>query len=88
MNIQQSIRLKGAKNIGLTIEKKLQEVGIFTLADLAEVTPVQAYKKIQRRYPKQTIPVCYYLYSLQGALLNLHWNDLPSSIKKELVESI
>ncbi|RGO83673.1 hypothetical protein DXA83_26080, partial [Bacteroides thetaiotaomicron] len=21
---------------------------------------------------------CYYLYSLEGALLNLHWNDIPS----------
>ena len=30
--------LRNAKNIGATIEKYLNEIGIFTLADLAETT--------------------------------------------------
>lgn len=27
--------------------------------------------------------ICIYLYSLEGALLNLHWNDIPSELKGE-----
>ena len=66
--------LRNAKNIGATIEKYLNEIGIFTLADLAETTSVKAFIKIREQHPEKTIPVCYYLYSLEGALLNLHWN--------------
>ncbi|WP_278625749.1 TfoX/Sxy family protein [Parabacteroides gordonii] len=80
--------LRNAKNIGATIEKYLNEIGIFTLADLAEITPVEAFKRIRKNYPKKTIPVCYYLYSLEGALLNLHWNDIPSKLKEELKDKI
>ena len=76
--------LRNAKNIGATIEKYLNEIGIFTLADLAEMTSVEAFKRIRENYPGKTIPVCYYLYSLEGALLDLHWNDIPSELKEEL----
>lgn len=80
--------LKGAKNIGATIGKRLNEIGVFSLADLAEITPVKAYEKICKKHPDKTIPVCYYLYSLQGALLDLHWNDLPDELKKSLLKSV
>ncbi len=80
--------LKGAKNIGATIEKRLNEIGVFSLADLAEMTPERAYLKICEYHPQKTIPVCYYLYSFQGALLDLHWNDLPTDLKNELLEKV
>lgn len=80
--------LRRAKNIGATIKKRLNEVGVFALADLAEMTSVEAFKKIRRNDPEKTIPVCYYLYSLEGALLNLHWGDIPSELKKELKTKI
>lgn len=70
-----------AKNIGITIAKKLNEIGVFTLADLAEMTPKIAYQKICDKYPEKTIPKCYYLYSLQGALLDLDWRELRNKIK-------
>lgn len=69
-----------AKNIGITIAKKLNEIGVFTLADLAEMTPKIAYQKICDKYPEKTIPKCYYLYSLQGALLDLDWRELRNEI--------
>ena len=46
--------------------------------------PVKAYKRICQNYPNQTIPVCYYLYSLQGALMDTHWDELPEPVKDEL----
>jgi Uncharacterized conserved protein len=70
-----------AKNIGITIAKKLNEIGVFTLADLAKMTPKIAYQKICDKYPEKIIPKCYYLYSLQGALLDLDWRELRNEIK-------
>ncbi|WP_418392831.1 TfoX/Sxy family DNA transformation protein [Akkermansia sp.] len=52
------------------------------------MTSVEAFKKICGNYPDKTVPVCYYLYSLEGALLNLHWNDIPSELKEELKAKI
>jgi DNA transformation protein len=28
--------------------------------------------------------VCYYLYSLQGALMGVHWDSVPKNVKDEL----
>lgn len=80
--------LKGAKNIGTTILKRLHEIGVYSLADLAELTPVNAYKKICEENPDKTFPVCYYLYSLEGALLDLHWDDLSEDLKKDLRKQV
>ena len=88
MKLKINSDLRNAKNIGTTIEKYLNEIGIFTLADLAEITSVKAFIKIREQHPEKTKPVCYYLYSLEGALLNLHWNDLPSELKEELKDKI
>jgi DNA transformation protein len=80
--------LRNAKNIGSTILKRLNEIGIYSLADLAEMTSAKAYKKISRQNPEKTFPVCYYLYSLEGALLDLHWDDLPKHLKKGLLKQV
>ena len=80
--------LKEAKNIGPTILKRLNEIGIFSLADLAEMTSVKAYQKICEQNPNRTFSVCYYLYSLEGALLNPHWDDLPKDLKRDLLKQV
>lgn len=84
MKLNTNSDLSRAKNIGKTIEKHLNEIGVFSLADLAEMTSIQAFRKIKENHKEKTIPICYYLYSLEGALLNLHWNDLPEELKEEL----
>ncbi len=88
MKTQFSNSLKGAKNIGATIEKRLNEIGVFSLTDLAQITPVKAYQNICNQHPNKTFPICYYLYSLQGALLDLHWDDLPADLKTELRKQV
>lgn len=77
--------LKGAKNIGPAILRHLNEVGIYSLEQLAKITPVKTYLQISEQNPGKTFPVCYYLYSLQGAILNLKWNRLPEQLKKDLL---
>jgi len=79
-----NISLDGAKNIGSTIQQNLQKIGVHTLADLAEITPAVAYNEMQKQQPDKHLPVCYYLYSLQGALMNVHWEKLPNELKQEL----
>ncbi|MBK7988420.1 MAG: TfoX/Sxy family protein [Ignavibacteria bacterium] len=80
--------LKEAKNLGSTIIRRLNEIGVYSLADLAEMTSVKAYKKICEQNSGKTFPVCYYLYSLEGAMLDLHWDDLPEDLKSDLLQQI
>jgi DNA transformation protein len=87
-NSKSNIGLRGAKNIGVTVNRRLNEIGIFSLADLAEMTPAIAYKTICENNPGKTFPVCYYLFSLQGAILDIHWDDLPEEMKFDLLKEI
>ncbi|WP_198409835.1 TfoX/Sxy family DNA transformation protein [Chryseobacterium taklimakanense] len=52
------------------------------------MTPVKAYQSICKQNPDKTFPVCYYLYSLQGALLELHCDDLPTELNIELRKQV
>jgi DNA transformation protein len=76
--------LRDLKNIGPTIEKRLGTVGIENAEQLARVGPVEAWRRISRASPGVTVPVCYYLYSLEGALRGVHWDRLPGSVKARL----
>ena len=80
--------LSSLKNIGPTIQKRLQEIGINSKSELKKVGPVLAYQKIQSKNPGKTIPVCYYLYSLQGALDNRHWDNISQKKKQKLLNQV
>jgi DNA transformation protein len=77
-------QLRGLKNIGPTIEKRLRDVGIETAEQLARIGPAEAWRRISEANPGATVPVCYYLYSLEGALRGVHWDDLPAAVKRRL----
>lgn len=76
------------KNIGATIEQRLNEIGVFSRVDLVTLGPVKSYRRIKENYPDKTIPVCYYLYSLQGALNDVHWDALPATVKADLRKQV
>lgn len=55
--------LNQAKNIGKTVEKHLNEISVFSLADLAALTPAKAYKKNLCQLSRQNhshllLPLC------------------------------
>ena len=49
--------IEKAKNIGPTIAKRLNGIGIHTLLDLAEVTPVKAYQLLSAEYQDKRLPI-------------------------------
>lgn len=88
MGMKKNSDLAGLKNIGPTIEKRLNEIGIKSRGDLERVGAANAYKMIRDRNPGRTVPVCYYLYSLQGALMGRHWDDVPEKMKEQLLKQV
>jgi DNA transformation protein len=80
--------LKGLKNLGPTIIQRLNEIGVHNRGDLKRVGAVEGHRLIRQRHPAKTIAVCYYLYSLEGALRGLHWNDLPRKVKEDLLSQV
>ena len=83
MTSQINIPIENAKNIGPTIAKRLKEIGIHSLADLSEITSGKAYQMMSANYPEKHLPFCYYLYSLEGALLDVHWDAIPQDIRQQ-----
>ena len=85
---QKKSDLKDLANIGPTIERRLNEIGIFSKEDLRRMGPVESYRRIVAANPGVTIPVCYYLYSLEGAINDMHWDHLPDEVKKSLRKAV
>lgn len=73
------------KNLGMASVNILQAIGINTYEDLAEMGPVNAYCKIKNRGIHVSKVM---LYALQGALMDIHWNELPMELKSQLVEQV
>lgn len=72
------------KNIGPTIRKRLAEIDVMTIDDLAVLGSAEAYQRLATHFAGQRLPVCYYLYSLEGALQDRHWDDFSEDEKHEL----
>jgi DNA transformation protein and related proteins len=79
-----SSELSQLRNIGPTIEQRLNDISVRTKRDLEAVGPAEAYRRIRAKHSDRMMSVCYYLYSLQGALLDVHWDDLPEDMKASL----
>lgn len=77
--------LMDLKNIGSTSAHWLESVGIKDQKTLKEVGVIQAYLRIHQRGIKTSKVL---LYALYGALHDLHWNEVPEDMKKELSLSI
>ena len=71
------------KNLGMASVNILRAVGINTYADLKRTGAVEAYRRIKARDINVSKVM---LYALQGALMDVHWNDLSPDLKRQLVE--
>lgn len=71
------------KNLGMASVNILHAVGINTYEDLNRVGAIEAYRRIKARDINVSKVM---LYALQGALMDVHWNDLSPDLKIKLVE--
>lgn len=86
--MKQNMKLTELKNIGKKIADRLNEVGIFSEDELRAVGADDAHRMIKEIYPDETLPVCYYLYSFEGALCDKHWDHIGEEKKRELKAKI
>lgn len=82
--MSQTKGLLALKNIGEKLAARLNEIGVYSEQDLRSLGAVAAHKRIKEKYPNETLPVCYYLYSFEGALQNKHWNAIGDGKKEAL----
>jgi len=79
-----SRELTDLPNIGKKIAERLREVGILSEGDLRRVGAAGAHRLIKAKRPNETLPVCYYLYSFEGALIGKHWDDIGEHRKQQI----
>ena len=70
------------RNIGPKSAAWLRQVGLRSFEDLAAVGAVDAYMKVRRAGFKPSLNL---LYSLEGALLDCHWQEVPAERRSELL---
>ena len=70
--------LLGMKNLGKTSVQWLHAAGIHTIADLRRLGAIQAYRAVKVRGFNASKAL---LYSLDAALSNRFWNELPQEYK-------
>ena len=76
--------LSELKNIGKTVASRLNEIGITNDIELKKLDAAKAYKWLSEQNPGEHLPVCYYLYSLEGAIQNKHWDAFSEEEKTRL----
>ncbi|MDE6201605.1 MAG: TfoX/Sxy family protein [Clostridiales bacterium] len=73
--------LTSMQNIGREMASKLKSVGITTAEELIELGARDAFCRLKEKYPN----VCLvHLYTLEGAIQNIEFNNLPEKTKANL----
>ncbi|TQV68288.1 TfoX/Sxy family protein [Exilibacterium tricleocarpae] len=70
------------KNLGMASVNILNAVGVHSYEDLQALGAVETYRRIRGRGINASKVM---LYALQGALLDVHWNELEPGLKAKLV---
>lgn len=70
------------RNIGPKSAAWLRQVGLRSETDLAAIGAVAAFMKVKRAGFKPSLNL---LYSLEGALLGCHWQEVPEARRQQLV---
>lgn len=70
-------------NIGAKLAGMLEDAGVRNRSDIRRIGAPALYRRLQATSPRK-LPVCYYLYSLEGAVQGRHWNDFTETEKRKL----
>ena len=73
------------RNIGPKSAAWLRQVGLRSLDDVAAIGAVDAFMKVRRAGFKPSLNL---LYSLEGALQDCHWQEVPEARRLVLVAEL
>ncbi|AMB81087.1 MULTISPECIES: TfoX/Sxy family protein [Pseudomonas] len=73
--------LQHLKNLGKTSSQWLHAVGIHNASDLKRLGAANAYRAVKARGFRASKVL---LYAIEGALQDVHWNDIPAERKEAL----
>ena len=77
--------LQHLRNLGKTSAQWLHAVGIHSISDLRRLGAVDAYRAVKARGFRASKVL---LYAIEGALLDVHWNDVPAERKEALNKQV
>ena len=77
--------LQHLRNLGKTSAQWLHAVGIHNLSDLKRLGAADAYRAVKARGFRASK---VWLYAIEGALLDVHWNDVPAERKEALNKQV
>ncbi len=73
--------LSSLKNIGKEIERKLKTIGINSAEELKEIGSKDAWFRLKLKYPE----ICLvHLYTLEGAINDIEYNQLSEEKRNDL----
>ena len=72
------------RNIGPKSMAWLRQTGVRSLEDLKSVGSLAAFVRVKRAGFKPSLNL---LYSLEGALVDCHWQEVPEARRTELVQA-
>ena len=78
--------LADLRNLGEKSAELLREIGIEKPEALSEAGAALAYKILKHRFPKEV--TLNFLYAMEGALQNRHWNSFTPEEKEELKAAV
>ena len=70
------------KNIGPKSESWLNDIGIFTVDDVEAIGVVEIYRRLKLSRPNISLVM---LYALQGAVMDMHWQEIPDDVREDLI---
>ena len=73
------------ENFGVTSERWLNAIGVYSIEDLRKCGSVHAYRLLKDQGLNVSTNM---LYAMEGALLGIRWDKLPVDIKFELREAV
>ena len=76
--------LASLRNIGEHSARLMVETGIESREQVEALGAAEVYRRLKARYPVSRTM----LWALQGALLDLPWQDLPGELKQALLAEL
>ena len=79
-------RIASLKNLGPKSAAQIVAVGIDGPDEIRELGAAVVFHRVKSRFPDSTS--FNLLWALQGALMEIHWHDIPDGIKRQHLAEI